>query len=43
MYYPSFGMVRKPKSEEYQFNKKVLHIMSIFQDHQIIGEKSCKI
>ena len=30
MYYPSFSMIRKPKSEEFQFNKKMLHIMSIF-------------
>ena len=30
MYFPSFGMIRKPKSEEFQFNKKVLHIMSSF-------------
>ena len=30
MYFPSFGMIKKPKSEEFQFNKKVLHIMSSF-------------
>ena len=46
MYYPSFDMIRKPKSAEFQFNK-MLHIMSIFHNSitkcQIKGEKSFKI
>ena len=29
-YYPNFAIIKKPKSEEFQFSKKVLHITPIF-------------
>ena len=31
MYYKSFSMIREPKSDEFQVNKKFLHIISIFK------------